>query len=108
MCSPAATVHMYNTTIRIFATFYFHCFLIQPEFLPEELIGDAAEAVLKKFMGDVTGVEPEVVAEYLHRFSDPATTTGPPRASISSMMKRFNEKENCLPADCAVGCNGPH
>ena len=68
------TLHMYNTTNRTFATFYFHWFfLIQPEPFPEMLIGNDAEAVLKKFMGEVAGIEPQAFAEYLRCFSDPAT-----------------------------------
>jgi haloacetate dehalogenase len=67
------TLHMYNTTNRMFATFYFHWFfLIQPEPLPETLIGNGAEAVLTQFLGAVQGIEPQAFAEYLRCFSDPA------------------------------------
>jgi haloacetate dehalogenase len=68
------TLHMYNTANRAFATIYFHWFfLIQPEPLPEKLIGGDPEAVLKQFLGAVAGIEPEAFGEYLRCFSDPAT-----------------------------------
>jgi haloacetate dehalogenase len=68
------TLHMYNTANRAFATIYFHWFfLIQPEPLPERLIGGDPEAVLTQFMGAVAGIEPEAFGEYLRCFSDPAT-----------------------------------
>ena len=69
------TLHMYNTTNRLFATFYYHWFfLIQPPPFPETLIGNNVETTLKQFMGAVmpAAIEPEAFAEYLRCFSDPA------------------------------------
>jgi haloacetate dehalogenase len=69
------TLHMYNTTNRLFASFYYHWFfLIQPAPFPETLIGNNVEATLKQFMGAVmpAAIEPEAFAEYLRCFSDPA------------------------------------
>ena len=69
------TLHMYNTTNRLFATFYYHWFfLIQPPPFPETLIGNNVEATLKQFMGAVmpAAIEPEAFAEYLRCFSEPA------------------------------------
>jgi haloacetate dehalogenase len=69
------TLHMYSTTNRLFATFYYHWFfLIQPPPFPETLIGNNVEATLKQFMGAVmpAAIEPEAFAEYLRCFSDPA------------------------------------
>ena len=69
------TLHMYNTTNRLFATFYYHWFfLIQPPPFPETLIGSNVELTLKQSMGAVmpAAIEPEAFAEYLRCFNDPA------------------------------------
>jgi haloacetate dehalogenase len=69
------TLHMYDTTNRLFATFYYHWFfLIQPPPFPETLIGNNVELTLKQFMGPVmpAAIEPQAFAEYLRCFSDPA------------------------------------
>jgi haloacetate dehalogenase len=60
------------------ATQYYHWFfLIQPNGLPEHLIGQDPEFFLKRKLGswgaDFTLFEPEAVADYLACFSDPAT-----------------------------------
>jgi haloacetate dehalogenase len=68
---------MYARTTREFATAYFHWFfLIQPPPLPEQLIGAAPEAYLRKLMGGryagLAPFEPDGWPEYLRCFSDPA------------------------------------
>jgi haloacetate dehalogenase len=69
------TLHMYNTTNRLFASFYYHWFfLVQPAPFPETLIGNNVEATLRQFMGAVmpAAIEPQAFAEYFRCFNDPA------------------------------------
>jgi haloacetate dehalogenase len=70
------TLHMYNTTNKMFASFSYHWFfLIQPAPYPETLIGNSVETVLRQFMAGAmpAGIEPAAFAEYLRCFSNPAT-----------------------------------
>ncbi len=74
----APTYEMYTTTDMEFATAYYHWFfLIQPFDFPERLIGaDPAYYIrtkLARWSADPTVFPPEVVAEYIRCFSDPAT-----------------------------------
>lgn len=74
----APTHKMYLEADRAMATAYWHWFfLIQPDDLPERWIGsDPAHYLNRTFGGLDAGAEafpPEVVAEYLRCFSDPAT-----------------------------------
>ena len=74
----APTYTMYITTDQEFATAYYHWFfLIQPFDLPETLIGANPEYYLRRKLGhwgrDASAFPPEVVAEYVRCFSDPAT-----------------------------------
>lgn len=74
----APTYEMYATTDQEFATAYYHWFfLIQPADLPETMIGANPEYYLreklKRWSADVSAFAPEVVAEYIRCFSDPAT-----------------------------------
>ncbi len=69
---------MYEQTDQDFATRYFWWFfLIQPQDLPERLIGYDPEYFLRRHIaGQVKidgAVEEEVIAEYLRTYSDPAT-----------------------------------
>ena len=106
------TLHMYNTTNRLFATFYYHWFfLIQPPPFPETLIGNNVEATLKQSMGAVmpAAIEPEAFAEYLRCFSEPR---GDPRRLRGLSRRRHHRprarpgrprQEDRLPAASAVG-----
>lgn len=72
------TRHMFNTTDKNFATGYYHWFfLIQPNGLPERLIGADPEFYLnekiKRWSGAGSPFDPEAVAEYLRCFRDPRT-----------------------------------
>ncbi len=74
----APTLTMYERTDQAFATRYFWWFfLIQPEPLPERLIGGDPAYFLRRHIDgqsktpDTT--EPEAFAEYLRCYSDPAT-----------------------------------
>ena len=74
----APTYEMYKTADKLFATVYFHWFLlIQPYDLPEKLLGANPEYfiryALQRWSGDSSVFAPEVVAEYVRCFSDPAT-----------------------------------
>jgi len=74
----APTATMYALTNKEFATRYFWWFfLIQPAPLPEKLIAADPEFFLRKHIeGQVKisgATEPEVFAEYLRCYSDPAT-----------------------------------
>lgn len=68
---------MYARTDRTFATAYYHWFfLIQPAPFPEQLIGAAPEAYLRKHMGGryagLAPFEPDGWPEYLRCLKDPA------------------------------------
>jgi len=72
----APTLDMYNTTTREFATAYFHWFfLIQPEPLPELMIGgnpaQYLSTVLSKLGSSDEFLEPGVAAEYQRVFCMP-------------------------------------
>ncbi len=74
----APTLEMYENTNRRFATAYFHWFfLIQPEPLPEILIGAAPDAYLERAMtGRHAGLEifaPQALAAYKSAFANPDT-----------------------------------
>lgn len=74
----APTFHMFAHTDQHFATGYYHWFfLIQPDGLPERMIGADPEYFLnqklKRWSGPEAHFDPEAVAEYLRCFSDPAT-----------------------------------
>ena len=72
------TRHMFNTADKNFATGYYHWFfLIQPNGLPERLIGADPEFYLnekiKRWSGSESPFATEAVAEYLRCFRDPRT-----------------------------------
>ncbi len=74
--SPTAT--MYGMTDKKFATAYYHWFfLIQPNGLPEHMIGCDPEFYLSRKMAawgkSDEAITQEAFAEYLRCFSDPAT-----------------------------------
>jgi haloacetate dehalogenase len=74
----APTRHMYTRTDFAFARAYYHWFfLIQPEPLPERLIGADPDFYLRVKLGSgAAGLEPfhpAALAEYLRCFRDPAT-----------------------------------
>jgi len=71
----APTYHMFTTADKEFATGYYHWFfLIQPDGLPEKLIGNDPEyylmEILKKWSGNNKYFDPETVKEYIKYFSD--------------------------------------
>lgn len=68
---------LFATTDRAFATAYYHWFfLIQPDGLPERMIGADPEWFLRetvrRWSGPGRGVAEEAMAEYVRCFSDPA------------------------------------
>jgi haloacetate dehalogenase len=72
----APTLDMYNATTREFATAYFHWFfLIQPEPLPELMIGGNPAQYLSTVLSNLGGsdefLEPGVAAEYRRVFCTP-------------------------------------
>ena len=74
----APTHHMFKTTDQEFATGYYHWFfLIQPNGLPEHLIGADPEYYLTEKMGRWSTPDsvfaPEAFAEYLRCFQNPET-----------------------------------
>ena len=74
----APTHHMFKTADQEFATAYYHWFfLIQPNGLPERLIGTDPEYYLSEKMGRWSASEsvfaPEAFAEYLRCFQNPET-----------------------------------
>ncbi|HXZ07223.1 MAG TPA: alpha/beta fold hydrolase, partial [Paraburkholderia sp.] len=69
----APTLAMYEATDRRFATLYFHWFLlIQPEPLPETLIGASPDVYFDRVMGSgpagLTSFAPEALAAYRQAF----------------------------------------
>jgi len=77
----APTHHMFTTADKEFSTGYYHWFfLIQPDGLPEKLIGEDPEyylaEILKRWSGKNKNFEPEAVREYIRCFSDPACIHG--------------------------------
>lgn len=72
------TLHMFDTTDQAFATGYYHWFfLIQPNGLPEGLIGRDPDWYLKMKMGNWSAggakFDPRAVDEYLRCFRNPDT-----------------------------------
>ncbi len=72
----APTYHMFGHTDQAFATGYYHWFfLIQPDGLPEHLIGaDPAyylQEKLRRWAAPGARFDPEALAEYLRCFRDP-------------------------------------
>ncbi len=73
-----ATHKVFSTVNKAIATGYYHWFfLIQPDGLPERLIGADPDFYLKKKIGQWSSrrdtFAPEALAEYLRCFRDPAT-----------------------------------
>ena len=67
----------YSLMTRDFATEYFHWFfLIQPEPLPEALIGANPEAWLRSRFRDGDGITPEAYEEYLRCYRNPEAIHG--------------------------------
>lgn len=72
----APTLTMYERTDKAFATAYYHWFfLIQPEPLPERLIGADSDWYVERMLGSWGGgyFDPRAVAAYQAAFRDPAT-----------------------------------
>lgn len=74
----APTLTMYEQTDQAFATRYFWWFfLIQPEDLPERMIGSDPEYFLRRHIGGQVktpgAITEEVMGEYLRSYRDPAT-----------------------------------
>ena len=74
----APTLTMYDRTDQEFATRYFWWFfLIQPDGLPEKMIGSDPEYFLRRHIAGQVKVEgavsEEAIAEYLRTYRDPAT-----------------------------------
>ncbi|HET9340150.1 MAG TPA: alpha/beta hydrolase [Casimicrobiaceae bacterium] len=75
----APTLAMYEKTDRAFATAYYHWFfLIQPEPLPERMIGADPGAYLRTKIGGwgsagMSFFDPRALDEYLRCYRDPAT-----------------------------------
>lgn len=68
------THKIYSNVTKQLATAYYHWFfLIQPAPLPETLLGNNGEFFLKRLFGAVRSMPPEIFAEYLRAFKDPAT-----------------------------------
>ncbi len=72
----APTHHMFTTADKEFATGYYHWFfLIQPEGLPENLIGNDPgyylTEILKRWSGKNKDFDPGIVNKYVKHFSDP-------------------------------------
>lgn len=74
----APTLTMYDLTNQEFATRYFWWFfLIQPEDVPERMIGQNPEYFLRRHIGGQVktagAVDEDVMKEYLRTYQDPAT-----------------------------------
>lgn len=74
----APTLHMFETTDQAFATGYYHWFfLIQPDGLPERLIGADPEYYLREKLSRWSApgarFDPAAVSDYLRCFRDPAS-----------------------------------
>jgi haloacetate dehalogenase len=74
----APTHKVFATTDKAMATAYYHWFfLIQPDGLPEHMIGKDPEYYLRRKLGhwgrDASAFTDEAVDEYVRCFSDPAT-----------------------------------
>lgn len=72
------TLHVFETVDQAVATGYFHWFfLIQPDGLPERMIGADPEYYLRRMLGawsgDAGAFDEAVVADYVAHFRDPAS-----------------------------------
>jgi len=68
------THKVYSTVTKQLATAYYHWFfLIQAAPLPETLLGNNGEFFLRRLFGGVRTMPPEIFAEYLRAFKNPAT-----------------------------------
>ena len=77
----APTHHMFKTADKNFATGYYHWFfLIQPDGLPEKMIGADPEYYLReklrRWSAPGARFHPEAVREYVRCFGDPAAVHG--------------------------------
>lgn len=77
----APTHHMFTTADKEFATGYYHWFfLIQPDGLPEKLIGEDPgyylTEILKRWSGKNKDFDPKIVKQYVENFSDPECIHG--------------------------------
>ncbi len=77
----APTHHMFTTADKEFATGYYHWFfLIQPDGLPEKLIGEDPAyyltEILKRWSGKNKDFDSETVKHYIDAFSDPECIHG--------------------------------
>lgn len=75
------TYYMFETADKTFATGYYHWFfLIQPDGLPEKMIGADPEYYLKeklkRWSGANTEFDTKAIKEYIRCFSDPAAIHG--------------------------------
>lgn len=75
------THHLFTTTDQVFATAYYHWFfLIQPDGLPEHMIGQDPgwylQECLRRWAAPGFGFDPAAVAEYIRCFSQPAAIHG--------------------------------
>lgn len=72
------TRHVLSHVTRAMATAYYHWFfLTRPNGLPEHLIGADpgywVRSLIGPLLGEGASIEPEVIADYIRCFSDPAT-----------------------------------
>jgi haloacetate dehalogenase len=77
----APTLTMYERTDMAFATAYYHWFfLIQPDGLPETMIGRDPEwflrETLRRWSGRARPIDEAAIREYVRAFSDPAAIHG--------------------------------
>jgi haloacetate dehalogenase len=75
------TRHVLSHVTRAMATAYYHWFfLARPDGLPERMIGADPAFWIRSLIGPLLGagasIEPEVMADYIRCFSDPATIAG--------------------------------
>ncbi|MCS6840516.1 MAG: alpha/beta hydrolase [Roseiflexus sp.] len=105
----APTLYMYTTADRTFAEAYYHWFfLIQPYDLPERLISADPEYYLRKKLAHwgrtPSAFEPEVIAEYVRCFSDPATihATCEDYRAAASIDLRHDEADLHVPVACPL------
>lgn len=105
----APTYKMYTTTDMEFATAYYHWFfLIQPYDFPERLIGSDPEYYIRTKLGrwsaDPTVFTPEVMAEYIRCFSNPATihATCEDYRAAASIDLRHDEADMAQKVQCPL------
>jgi haloacetate dehalogenase len=105
----APTLHMFRNTDQTLATAYYHWFfLIQPNALPEQMIGADPEFFLRdkmsRWSGNRAHFDEAAVAEYLRCYRDPETI----RASCddyraaASIDLRHDEEDQGRKLDCPV------